>query len=249
MRFFDTSGRRRRTGVGWVPQRGVPHLRRGGRYSRAGSSYWSAVLLSAALSNPALAAFADGMDADERLERSAASAAMDRYADGDAAAFPVVYDALAGRLLRYLSRLERDPTAAEDLLQQTFLRMHRARASFRRGSDVEPWAFSIARRLFLDARKRDRRRPLSWLVPEPDLEADAEAILMARQLGETMDATLASLPPLQREAFLLIREDGLTGAEAAATLGVSLAAVKLRAQRAYDQLRVALREDKPEGGR
>jgi RNA polymerase sigma-70 factor (ECF subfamily) len=170
-------------------------------------------------------------------ERSAASRAMERHAEGDEAAFAEVYDALASRLLRYLGRLDRDPATAEDLVQQTFIRMHRARGSFRPGAHVEPWAFAIARRLFLDCRRQKKRGVLSWLMPEPSPEVDAEAILMARQLSDAARARLESLPPLQREAFLLIREDGLSMAEAAATLGVTVAAVKLRAQRAYDALR------------
>lgn len=180
-------------------------------------------------------------------ERSDASRAMERHAEGDEAAFAEVYDALASRLLRYLGRLERDPATAEDLVQQTFIRMHKARASFRPGAHVEPWAFAIARRLFLDARKQKKRGVLSWLLPEPSAEVDAEAILMARQLSDAARARLESLPPLQREAFLLIREDGLSMAEAAATLGVTVAAVKLRAQRAYDALRETMNGTETEG--
>ncbi len=176
-------------------------------------------------------------------QRSRASLAMERHAEGDAAAFAEVYDALAGRLLRYLSRLERNAATAEDLVQQTFIRMHRARASFKRGADVEPWAFAIARRLFLDSRRSARRRFAEWLLPEPAPEVDAETILMARELGQAAHDRLESLPPLQREAFLLMREDGMSTAEAAATLGVTVAAIKLRAQRAYDALRVTVRSE------
>src|SRR4051812_41474393 len=77
---------------------------------------------------------------------SAADLAMERYAEGDDAAFALVYDALAERLLAFLRRRLGSMSRAEDLLQQTFLRMHRARGSFVSGSAVLPWAFAIARR-------------------------------------------------------------------------------------------------------
>src|SRR5438067_2388234 len=90
---------------------------------------------------------------------SAANVAMDRYASGDDTAFGLVYDALAPRLYPFLLRKTRDPSRAEDLVQQTFLQMHCARETYVTGADVLPWAFAIARRLAIDAfRKGDRER-------------------------------------------------------------------------------------------
>src|SRR4051794_32136378 len=80
-----------------------------------------------------------------------ANEAMDRYADGDAAVFPVLYDALAPRLEAFVRRRTRHPSRVDDLVQQTFERIHRARGTFIRGSDVLSWAFKIARNLCLDA--------------------------------------------------------------------------------------------------
>jgi RNA polymerase sigma-70 factor, ECF subfamily len=74
-----------------------------------------------------------------------ADAAMERYARGDEAAFADVYDAIAPRLLDFLRKATRDPFAAEDLMQQTLLHMHRARGSFIPGAPVMPWARAIAR--------------------------------------------------------------------------------------------------------
>lgn len=166
---------------------------------------------------------------------------MDRYADGDDAAFDVLYEELSDRLYGYLVRLSGRRTEAEDLLQQVFLRIHDARGRFLAGADVEPWAFSIARRLFLDWRKR-KREVLDGLEHErpTGVEADGEAILAARRLHEQLMSEVERLPPLQREAFLLVREEGLSMAQAAEVLGVSVAAVKLRAHRAYEGLRAAL---------
>src|SRR3954469_17566170 len=79
-----------------------------------------------------------------------ANAAMDRYADGDAAAFPTLYDAIAGRIEAFVRRRSREPSRIDDIVQQTFERIHRARGTFIRGSDVLSWAFKIARNLCID---------------------------------------------------------------------------------------------------
>src|SRR5262249_53238719 len=88
---------------------------------------------------------------------SVADLAMERYADGDAAASADPYAALAAKLLAYLRRHTRDACQAEDLLQHTFLQIHRARSSFIPGAEVTAWAFAIARRLVIDASRKSRR--------------------------------------------------------------------------------------------
>ena len=87
--------------------------------------------------------------------KEAASAAMDRYACGQDAAFSDLYDLLAPRLSAFIGRRTRDRALAEDLVQQTFLQMHTARSHFCSGADVTPWAFAIARRLLIDTIRND----------------------------------------------------------------------------------------------
>src|SRR5215470_6996903 len=105
----------------------------------------------------------------------AADAAMERYSKGDDAAFAQVYDALAPRLLGFLRKSTRDEFAAEDLMQQTLLQIHRARGSFISGARVMPWAFAIARRLIIDTARRHRieRRVFSD-APVDDAEMTLE---------------------------------------------------------------------------
>src|SRR3954454_25292966 len=76
-----------------------------------------------------------------------ANEAMDRYADGDASAFPLLYDAIAPRIEGLVRRRTRDASRIDDIVQQTFERIHRARGTFIRGSDVLSYAFTIARTL------------------------------------------------------------------------------------------------------
>ncbi len=178
---------------------------------------------------------------------------MERYAAGDDAAFAAVYDALAPRLFGYLLRQTREVARAEDVLQQTMMQIHRARGSFIPGAEVTPWAFAIARRLLVDSVRRGRREALSP-DGEPDAgasrEAAADDLVQARQLAERLEHELSKLPPAQRVAFELVRTEGLSMAEAAQVLGTTVAAVKLRAHRAYEALRGALGdfvERAPEG--
>ena len=188
----------------------------------------------------------DVATADERSMRPE-DAAMERYAAGDDAAFEIVYDALADRIAAYLRRHVRDPHRREDLLQETFLRMHRARGTFMTGAPVLPWAFAIARRLVVDQARRDRRNPAPVTDTEPVLDrptrvADRpEEVVEARQSAARLAEALARLPDSQRVAFELLKQDGLTLVDAAAVLGITVTAVKLRAHRAYEALRVALR--------
>jgi RNA polymerase sigma-70 factor (ECF subfamily) len=171
---------------------------------------------------------------------------MDRYAEGDDASFALVYDGLAPRLYGYLLRQTRDHTRAEDLLQQTMLHIHRARASFIAGAEVTPWAFAIARRLLVDSVRRGKREVLAE-DGEPDTESAAggpraDELVQARELALQVERVLAKLPASQRAAFELIKNEGLSVAEAAEVLGTTVAAVKLRAHRAYQALRLALGE-------
>ncbi len=181
-------------------------------------------------------------------ESAALDAAMDRYARGEDEAFVEVYDRLAPRLHAFLSRYTRDHTRVEDVIQQTMLQMHRARGRFEPGAEVVPWAFAIARRVLIDLH---RRRDREVLAPTDDdsatqlltaLDAPADQVAIAKELAARLSAELARLPENQRVAFELIKQDGLSVAEAAQVLGTTVAAVKLRAHRAYEALRAALAE-------
>lgn len=175
-------------------------------------------------------------------------AAMDRYARGDDSAFAAVYDALAPRLLGFLLRQTRDRARAEDVVQQTMLQIHRARGRFEPGAQVVPWAFAIARRLLIDSHRRGGREVLAkddedsardLLVA---LDAPADDVAIAKELAARIQTVLDGIPDNQRIAFELIKQEGLSVAEAAQTLGTTVAAVKLRAHRAYEALRAALEE-------
>jgi RNA polymerase sigma-70 factor, ECF subfamily len=187
---------------------------------------------------------AEGRGADNAV----LDAAMDRYARGDDAAFGDVYDRLAPRLFGFLLRYTRDHAKAEDVVQQTMLQMHRNRGRFMPGGEVIPWAFAIARRLLIDTHRRGGREVLAQNDDESTtqllvaLDAPADQVAIAKEVAARLSEELAKLPENQRVAFELIKQDGLSVAEAAQALGTTVAAVKLRAHRAYEALREALAE-------
>jgi RNA polymerase sigma-70 factor (ECF subfamily) len=178
---------------------------------------------------------------------------MERYSNGDDAAFGELYDAIAPRLLGFLRKATRDASATEDLMQQTLLLMHRARGSFIPGAPVMPWAFAIARRLVIDGVRRRRvERSVftrAWaddgrINYEPAAEtATAGDVLDARRLERRVRQRLETLPETQRTAYRLVKQEGLSLKKAAEVLGTSVTAVKLRTHRAYLALRGVLREE------
>lgn len=187
-----------------------------------------------------------------------ANEAMDRYADGDASAFPNLYDAIAPRIEGFVKRRTRDASRIDDIVQQTFERIHRARGTFIRGSDVLSWAFKIARNLCLDLGAQGwRERPADGGAKDGD-DRDAAADPIAEAVGEVVDAeriaaaretlgrlvrAFRALPEPQQLALELVRVEGFSMAVAAENLGVTLPSLKMSVFRGAAALRAAVLED------
>jgi RNA polymerase sigma-70 factor (ECF subfamily) len=179
-----------------------------------------------------------------------AIALMERYCDGDASAFRALYALTASRLLAYLMCLVRDRPTAEELLQQTFIKLHNARESYVRGADPIPWMYTIAHRTCLDElrrakRSRARMAPADQETPETaaaidGARADARPAYDEETVAAVLEA-LETLPEPQRLAVVLTKIQGKSMAEAATILGTTPGAVKLRAHRGYVMLREILR--------
>ncbi len=169
---------------------------------------------------------------------------MERCAGGDDRAFDELYRRGAQRVRGFLLRLSGDAALADDLTQETFVRVHRARGHFAAGAAALPWMFAIARNAFLDHSRREqvRKRSGAHLAQPREAAPDTQGdeVFAAREMLGIVSATLDELPLLQREAFVLIRFEGLSVSEAAQILGATEAAVKIRAFRAYEALRAAL---------
>lgn len=150
-----------------------------------------------------------------------------------------VYRDFDAGLRRFLARRLADPAAVEDVLQETYLRIHRRADSLREPGRLQGWVYQIARNALVD---HYRRQPDSIELPEtapmPDDSDDENQA--ERALARSMRQMLACLPDKYRQALLLIEFEGLTQAALAARLGLSLSGAKSRVQRAREKLREAL---------
>jgi RNA polymerase sigma-70 factor, ECF subfamily len=184
--------------------------------------------------------------AEPGADLQAVDRAMHRYADGDDQAFSEVFASLAPRLRLFLRRLGCSESGADDLVQETFLRMHHARGSFARGRQVAPWAYAIARNCFVSHARSGKAKLARASVDADRVElisstvSDVEQESMARQAAAVVSRTLAAMTPARREAFVLLRYEGLSVAAAAQIVGISEGALKIRAFHAYEALRAAL---------
>ena len=189
------------------------------------------------------------------MDESALNGAMDRYACGDAVVFPLIHRALYPRLLAFLTRISGSATVADDLVQETFLRMHRARSTFVQGGALLPWVYAIARNVHIDHARSAKLRSTERLPSDPGPDPayahapSAESAAIAAETARAVERVLARIPPAQRDAFVLIRYEGLSVQDAAAVLGTTVTAVKLRAFRAYEALRAELDGLRPKADR
>ena len=164
---------------------------------------------------------------------------MARAQAGDAEAYRALLDDVGPAVLSFLSRRIDDRDDLADAYQETFLALHRARHTYQPARPIEPWLFAIARNVAADFGRRRRRRAGHEIVtdhtPEPAVEPE-------RDVGARLDAALRALPIRQREALQLLKFQGLTVAEAAARVGTTPGALKVRAHRAYVALKSAFRK-------
>jgi RNA polymerase sigma-70 factor (ECF subfamily) len=185
--------------------------------------------------NGASATFSCVLESNAKMTSITDDDLMAAYAAGDVFAFDEIFRRYAPVLLRALRRGSGGDDAT-DLLQQTFLQLHRSRADFARGSALRPWLFTIAinvKRQHLRRLARHREDLLG-----DDLESVAAPARRSRREDlEGIAALLAELPPEQRKVIELHFLDDLSFAQVAKVVGVSIAAVRVRAHRGYVLLR------------
>lgn len=180
----------------------------------------------------------DDAPPDDVLRSSTLEQLMSAYVAGSERAFDELYRRLTPKVYGYLLRLARKPERAEDLVQVTYSKLHRARASYLDGAPLLPWVLAIARRAFFDDSRalRSRREDLTneGVLPEPSASA-AEA-----PDTSLLERGLAAIPEGYREAIVLTKITGLSVTEAAAVVESTPSAVKLRVHRGYKALREAM---------
>jgi RNA polymerase sigma-70 factor (ECF subfamily) len=178
---------------------------------------------------------------------------MASYANGDDRAFSRLFYALAPRIHAFFLRSFRDTGIADDLMQTTFLKLHRARATYKRELPLRPWVFTIAAGVRRDELRRRYRLPPhvsedDWEKMEPSVASSPADSMEGRDDAEAVRVALLKLPESHRIVLHLHRFEGLTFDEIAHVLGTTPVAVRVRACRAYERLRAELAPFCPKGG-
>ena len=149
------------------------------------------------------------------------------------------------RLLRYLVYLTSRRELAEDLIQETWLRVLERGAQYNDRHRFEPWLFSIARNLAIDSLRRLQRTDTPDPVPDvPASDQQSPFLTAARsEDAERIASALATLEPIYREALLLRFQEDLSFDEIARVVGVPVSTIASRVYRGIAQLRTALAGD------
>ena len=187
-------------------------------------------------------------DSDESL--------MLRYRDGDVRAFELLVTRHRKALFNFILRFVRDTAAAEDVTQETFLRLVKGADAYERQAKFTTWLYTIARNLCVDAARRGKHRkaasldaPLgdedgaaSLLDLVPDGGAGVDRQAQSRELAVRLRQAIEALPDEQREIFLLREVADLQFNEIANVIGCPENTVKSRMRYALEKLREALEE-------
>lgn len=173
------------------------------------------------------------------VERETELDLVRRLRSGDAAAFDAIHAAYHGRLFGFLVRLTRNRAVAEDLLEETWLRLVRHADRLQPDTQLGPWLFTVARNLYVSfcrARVAEAEAVASlslWPVPPVDSPFDA---VSSHEFESRVESALGDLSVPLREVLLLVGVEGLRPAEAAAVCGITPEALRQRLRRARQGL-------------
>jgi len=168
-----------------------------------------------------------------------------RLRQGDPEVVTRLLERYQHRLYRYLVRLVRDPATAEDLFQQTWVRVAENIRRYDPRRNFEPWLFSVARNLAIDYLRRYRPESLDEPLPTGELRQERIAatgpgaleIAMARERAECVADSLTALPAMYREVISLRFEEEMKLEEIAQVLDMPLSTVKTRLRRGLEAMR------------
>ena len=188
-----------------------------------------------------VAGVTDGGDGKVPLVGMTDGALVRRTLDGDSRAFTELVDRHAAACLRFATRMLGERSDAEDAAQETFLRAFKALAHYDERLPFRTWLFSILInrcRTVLSQRMRRERRVV--FDNEALERSSVEAAQDAMELREELNRAIATLPPEQREAFLLRHVEDLSYEEIMSVTGAGMSALKMRVKRACERLQQLL---------
>jgi RNA polymerase sigma-70 factor, ECF subfamily len=161
---------------------------------------------------------------------------MARYQDGDFAAATALVDRISPQLHRFFAVQFTSRADADDLLQETWLRIHKVRDTYRPGEPVLPWFYAIARHVRVDHYRKSIRIAARERTLEEISNAPAAAGGESCEASD-LEALLAPLPDSQREALQMLKLAGMSLEEVARATSSTVGSVKQRVHRAYKKLR------------
>lgn len=168
---------------------------------------------------------------------------MLRVKGGDRAALGELYGLYQKPLVNYLYRLSSNRGLSEDLLQETFLRIWKAAATYEPTAKVSTYVFRIAHNLFLN--EAARRREMALEGTDNEMRADPASDLGRREVQNAVKRAIEALPDGERECLLLSEYNGFKYAEISEILGIPLGTVKSRMFSAVQRLKEALKGLEP----
>jgi len=172
-------------------------------------------------------------------------ALMVAHVAGDPSAFPELFQRYAPTLRGIMRRDIRKPQDADELVQETFLHLHRAARDFQPDRRLRPWLMTIAFNLKREYFRRKGRRPEAPLNLDGRSDPSEDPrVLERRHARQQVARAMAALNPSQREVIEMHWFAGLSFPEIATAVGASLSAVKVRAHRGYERIRALLPEEK-----
>jgi RNA polymerase sigma-70 factor, ECF subfamily len=182
--------------------------------------------------------------ATEPVVASIEATLVARAAAGDARAFRQIYDRHARALFRFTCDLLRDAPAAEEALQETFVRAHARLGTLRDGDKLRAWLYGIARLVVMETVRARRGGADDESVLEHTASGapSPEAMLISREASRALDAALAELRPERRAALLMTADAELSYDDIARAMSWSLAKVKVEIHRARLELRARMAE-------
>jgi RNA polymerase sigma-70 factor (ECF subfamily) len=190
-------------------------------------------------SEPALA-YAQGM-----AHAPEDSALMLRYGDGDVQAFEILYRRHNDAIYRYLLRLSGHRDSADDIFQDVWGKIIKARQTYRPTAKFTTFLYRVAHNCFIDHVRRNKRHSSNTTL-EPELHSDTgespETAAERSLARERLEVALLTLPEEQRDAFLLREEGGLSIDQIAAVTGCNRETAKSRLRYAVSKLRSAIDE-------
>jgi RNA polymerase sigma-70 factor, ECF subfamily len=149
-----------------------------------------------------------------------------------------VYDRFDADLGAFVRSRVRDPDAADDVLQEIYLKIHSRIGTVKDDEKIAPWVFRVARNTVIDFYRS--YRPTEELVEVPEAPTDPEGEGLQMELSRAVRDMMEGLSPEHRKALHLTEYDGLTQKELAHKLGISLSGAKSRVQRARTRLKAML---------